>query len=161
MEILLKIIGGGDKFPLDYESKLDLFPRADLVARIENVINEVDPELLMAMGPSFHHDHTVVYEAIIAATRPTVKRSLRQIMLMENATYSHELYSYKQPTCYVQLTEEQLNEKIAIFSEIFPSQARTSVNMLSASGIQRWAAYRGIEARCEYAEAFIDYISIK
>jgi LmbE family N-acetylglucosaminyl deacetylase len=149
-----------DAFPLDFESKLDLYPRAELVRRIENVINLVDPDLIMTMGPSFHHDHTIIYESVIAATRPTVKRSLKQILLMENATYSHELYNYRQPTFYVQLTEKQLEEKVSIFNEIFSSQKRTDINMLSSSGMQRWAAYRGIEARCEYAEAFVDFINI-
>lgn len=147
----------GDEFPVDWESKLDLYPRSKLVKKIEDVLDKVNPDVLMVMGPSFHHDHTCVYEAVVAATRPTVMRNLSLILLMENATYSHELYDYKQPNMYVELSEELLLKKLNIFDNIFKSQARNVTNILSNDGMSRWANYRGVEARCHYAEAFVVY----
>ncbi len=149
-------------FPLDAESKLDLYPRADLVKGIEEVIADCKPTILICTGPSFHHDHTAVYETVIAATRPTDRYFPKEIYITENPTYIHSLgvHTDFRPTVYTELSEEQINKKIAIFKTCFPSQIRPEGNYLSAEGIKAWARYRGIEARCQYAEAFKTFMRI-
>jgi len=147
--------------PLDMDGRLDLVPRSKLVKLIENAILEVDPDVLMIMGPSFHHDHTAVYEAVIAATRPTFSTLSKLVYVMENPTYVHEPYpnnAFKANT-YVELSHEIIEEKCRLFEELFPSQIRTEGNYLSRSGLFKWAQYRGIEARCNYAEAFSQFFS--
>lgn len=147
---------GDLKLPLDMDSRLDTFPRKDLVALIENGIADVRPDVLMLTGPSFHHDHTAVYEATIAALRPTALFFPQEVYVSENPTYVHEgnpMGRFK-PDTYCTLTEEQLEQKLELFKTAFPSQIRDDDNCLSPSGIKTWARYRGIEARSEYAEAF-------
>jgi LmbE family N-acetylglucosaminyl deacetylase len=68
------------------DSRLDLYPRKDLVRLIEEVIADVRPNVLMFSGPSFHHDHTAVYEAVIAATRPTARYFPDEMYILENPT---------------------------------------------------------------------------
>jgi N-acetylglucosamine malate deacetylase 1 len=147
-------------FPLDMDGRLDTIPRSDLVKLIENSILRVKPDILMIMGSSFHHDHTAVYEAVIAATRPTFETSPELIYIMENPTYVHDPYpgTFKANT-YVELDEEQIEKKCQLFEDLFPSQIRAEGNYLSRDGLIKWAQYRGIEARCDYAEAFSQFFS--
>jgi len=148
------------QLPLDYESRLDTFSRASLVGLVEQAILEIKPDIIMTMGPSFHHDHTIVYEAVIAATRPTFKYAPKAIYIMENPTYVHKLRTTDMdtPNVYVELTQDIIDEKVNAFSKIFVSQVRPKDNYLSEESMYRWAEYRGIEARCEYAEAFYQYL---
>lgn len=140
--------------PLDFESRLDLFPKAALVKIIETAIFNSQPDVLMFMGPSFHHDHTILYEAIIAALRPTIQHRLKTSLIMENPTYVHDGYGLTKPNFYVGLDEEIVNEKAILFSKLFPSQHRENANYLSSNGMTRWARYRGLEAQLDFAEAF-------
>lgn len=145
--------------PFDAESRLDTIPRADIVSEIEKVIREVRPEKLILQGPSFHHDHTIIYEATIAATRPTAMFIPDEIFIMENPTYVHSVGPSTDfnPNFYLTMDEAELDTKLSIFSECFPSQIRKSGNYLSPEGIKSWARYRGIEARSDYAEAYKIY----
>lgn len=140
--------------PSDMDSKLDQVARADLVNAIEESIFEIKPDELLVMGPSFHHDHTIVYESVKAATRPTFSYSPSSILIMENPTYIHSWNSNFTPNSYFVMSEKILNLKLERFKNFFPSQLRSSGNYLSVEGLSKWAKYRGIEARSNYAEAF-------
>lgn len=150
------------ELPLDMDSLLDTYPRRQLVAQIEKVIDFVRPHVLMCSGPSFHHDHTAVYESVIAATRPTARYFPEEIYILENPTYVHATSPTSRfiPDTYVCLSEEDLKKKLDCFKEYFPSQIREGNNCLSIEGIRSWARYRGIEARTNYAEAFQTYSRI-
>jgi len=145
-----------NQMPLDKDGLLDVFERRELVALIEEGIELVRPHTLIVTGPSFHHDHTAVFEATMAALRPTAGYFPSEVLISENPTYVYAtpFASSFQPNTYCQLSEAQLEAKLAMFQECFPSQIRESSNALSPEGIRKWAAYRGIEARSPYAEAF-------
>jgi len=149
--------------PFDFDSRLDQVARRDIVTVIEQIIGEVEPHVLVCQGPSFHHDHTIVYEATIAATRPTARFCPQEIYVMENPTYVHSIgpsTDFK-PDFYCQLTKEEIELKLERFKGCFPSQIRNGKrNYLSLDGIRSLARYRGIEAGCEYAEALRTYIRI-
>jgi len=150
-----------DGFPIDAESKLDLVEKRMLVSGIEKAIAIVRPDILICQAPSFHHDHTITYEAAIAAMRPTVKFCPSEILLMENPTYVHSLGPQTDftPTTYCELSPLVMEEKLKCFSECFPTQVRDRNNYLSPEGIKAWARYRGLECRAElYAEAFMTYM---
>ncbi|MEI7729537.1 MAG: PIG-L family deacetylase [Verrucomicrobiota bacterium] len=146
--------------PLDADGELDQVPFRTLVQIIEFTINRVRPSLLICQGPSFHQDHRAVHEATMAATRPTSRFFPKGMYLMENPTYVHSLGPQTdfKPDTYVQLTERELKLKLNCFRTCFPSQIRKGDNYLSEEGIRSWARYRGIEARCQYAEALQTYI---
>jgi len=151
-----------DELPFDADAQLDRVAKKDIVAAFEKVIGAVEPDVLMVQGPSFHHDHTIVYEAVIAATRPTARHCPAEILVMENPTYVHSIGPATdfRPTTYCALSEEAIGKKIETFRSFFPSQIRSSGNYLSAEGIVAWARYRGIECRAQYAEAFQTYIRV-
>jgi LmbE family N-acetylglucosaminyl deacetylase len=153
----------GAEVPFNSDSSLDTVPKKEIVSAVETVIHQVQPDILICQGPSFHHDHTLTYESVIAATRPTARYCPPEIYTMENPTYVHSLgpsTDFK-PDFYCQLSHELLEKKLQRFKSCFPSQIREDhTNVLSRSGIQSWARYRGIEAGCEYAEALSTYIRI-
>jgi LmbE family N-acetylglucosaminyl deacetylase len=145
--------------PIDADARLDTIPKRDIVAAIEAIITSVQPNVMIVQGPSFHHDHTIVYEATIAATRPTARHCPSEMYVMENPTYVHSIgpsTDFK-PDFYVSLSEEQMMLKLDLFKKCFPSQVREGPNYLSPDGIRAWARYRGIECRRLYAEAFQTY----
>lgn len=149
--------------PFDLDSKLDTIPKKDIVRAIEKAIQAAEPDILICQGPSFHHDHTIVYEATIAATRPTSRFLPKEIYIMENPTYVHSLGPQTdfKPDYYIELSEENLNKKLSNYRHFFPSQIREDKNYLSEEGLRSWARYRGIESRCFYAEALKTYIRIQ
>lgn len=148
--------------PFDSDARLDTLPKRDIVAAVEKVIAAAEPDILICQGPSFHHDHTIVYEATIAATRPTARFCPKEIYVMENPTYVHSLGPSTDfhPDYYVSLTDQDLENKLKCYREFFPSQIREDINYLSSEGLKSWARYRGIEARCKYAEALQTYIRV-
>ena len=84
--------------PLDMDAELDIYPKKLLVK----------PEVVMCTGPSFHQDHTAVYEALIAATRPTALHYPDEFYVLENPTYVHSSGPMSKfvPDTYVALTEQ-------------------------------------------------------
>ncbi len=149
-----------DGIPFDHDSALDTLPIKQLILAVEKVIQNVQPDVLIFQGPSFHQDHSLVYEAVIAATRPTCRFCPKEMYIMENPTYVHTLGFAKdfKANMYCELTPSQLEKKLACFEQCFPSQIRQGKNSLSLDGIRSWARYRGIEAGCEYAEALQVYM---
>jgi len=142
------------QLPVDMESKLDLVSKADLVNAIEQSIIMIEPDEILVMGPSFHHDHTIVFECVKAATRPTFHQKIKQVLIMENPTYVHSWNMEYTPNVYFQANKKEIDLKLDRFEKMFPSQIRSKGNYLSREGILKWSKYRGIEARTEYAEAF-------
>jgi len=148
--------------PFDTESRMDTLPMIDVVSSIEKVIQKVRPEVMIFQGPSFHHDHTIVYDAVIAATRPTARFYPLEMYVAENPTYVHSKGPQTDfvPDFYISLTQDEMEKKLECFKKFFPSQIRATGNCLSLEGIHSWARYRGIEARCEYAEALRTFIRV-
>ncbi|WP_075882760.1 PIG-L family deacetylase [Candidatus Protochlamydia sp. W-9] len=151
--------GKSKDLPIDSDAQLDQVSKKLIVSSVEDVIDTVKPDQLIFQGPSFHHDHTIVYEAVIAATRPTSRFCPKEMYIMENPTYVHSLGPHTdfRPDLYINLTEEEMTLKLNYLHTCFPSQIREKGNYLSADGIKSWARYRGIESRCLYAEALKTY----
>lgn len=152
----------GENFPFDNDATMDTVPRRNVISAIEKGIAAVQPDVLICQGPSFHQDHTIVYESMIAATRPTSLFYPKEIYITENPTYVHSVgpQTVFTPNLYVDLTEEQVQRKLELFRCCFPSQFRSDDNYLAENGIRSWARYRGIEARCLYAEAMRTHVRI-
>ena len=81
---------------------------------------------------------------------------------MENPTYVHSFSEADRviPDTYVDLSKNEVEEKINCFKKLFPSQVRDGNNCLSPEGIKNWSRYRGVEARCDFAEAFQTFLRL-
>jgi LmbE family N-acetylglucosaminyl deacetylase len=151
-----------DFIPCDYDSRLDTVSKSILVKSIDKIIDKVRPNLLIFQGPSFHHDHTIVYESVITSLRPNGSQLPEQMLVMENPTHVHSLETTKnlKPNFYCSLSNKEITTKIELFKQFFPSQIRNTLNCLSMEGLISWAKYRGLECRKDYAEAFYSYKTI-
>ena len=131
----VKPVSGAHQMPLDQDSRLDQFSRKDLVALIENGIQEVEPEILFLTGPSFHHDHTAVYEATIAALRPTARFCPDEVYVSENPTYVHQGNPMVRfhPDTYCTLTDAQCSNCVFLLR----FGVTTTVCHLGALGVGR------------------------
>ncbi|PWU10296.1 MAG: hypothetical protein C5B47_02455 [Verrucomicrobia bacterium] len=151
--------GKNRDLPMDCDTELDTIPKKRVVTQIEDIIDQIKPDQLIFQGASFHHDHTIVHDAVIAATRPNSLFCPLEMYIMENPSYIHSLGPHTdfKPDVYVHLTESEIQKKLECFTNCFPSQSRRLDNCLSLEGIKNWARYRGIESGCHYAEALKTY----
>ncbi len=155
--------GEDNKLPFDADSLLDQIPKSQIITILEELIYKIKPDQLIFQGASFHQDHTVVYESVIAATRPSARFCPKEMYIMENPTYVHSVGPYTdfKPNYYIKLSQDEIDEKLKNFKSHFPSQVRDGDNCLSLEGIKSWARYRGLESQCEYAEALMTYKRVK
>lgn len=138
--------------PFTEETRMDRVPIADVVSSIEKVQDKFEADTWYMIGPSFHQDHRVVFEAAMAAARPTRKVYPRQIFRYELPTYSGNPREWAFiPHVYEDISPF-LEGKLAA-SALYKTQIRPQ-GMLSLDAIRRFAQTRGFESRCEAAECF-------
>jgi LmbE family N-acetylglucosaminyl deacetylase len=142
----------GEVLGFTEETRMDQVPVADVVSAIEKVQDRFKADTWYMIGPSFHQDHRVVFEAAMAAARPTRK------------VYPHQIFRYELPTYSGNPREwafiPHVYEDISPFLEgkltasaLYKTQIRAQ-GMLSLDAIRRFAQTRGFESRCEAAECF-------
>lgn len=142
----------GIVLPFQEETRMDQVPIAEVVAAIERVQDEFQAHTWYMIGPSFHQDHRVVFEAAMAAARPTRKLWPREIYRYELPTYSGNPREWTFiPHVYEDISL-YLETKLAA-SALYKSQIRPE-GMLSLDAIRRFAQTRGFESRCDAAECF-------
>jgi LmbE family N-acetylglucosaminyl deacetylase len=134
------------------ETRMDTVPIADVVSAIERVQNEFQSDCWYMIGPSFHQDHRVVFEAAQAAARPTRRTTPRKIFRYELPTYSGNPREWGFTAHVYEDISDFLDEKIAACAH-YKSQIRPE-GMLSLDAIRRFAQARGFESRCAAAECF-------
>ena len=142
----------GTVLPFRAETRMDQIPIAEIVAAMERVQDEVRADCWYMIGPSFHQDHRVVFEAAMAAARPTRRSCPSQIFRYELPTYSGNPREWAFTAHVYEDIGPYLEDKIEICG-LYKSQIRPT-GMLSLDAIRRFAQTRGFESRCEAAECF-------
>ena len=136
--------------PMDAEGHLYENEMYELVGKIEQVVKYLQPDLIFAAAPSFHHDHRTIFNAMNAVIRPSGICPDVSLMTYENSvdrTYRSD------PDVYVKLSADAIEEKVSAFAHLFPSQDRLG-SYVSQQYIRQLASYRGLEIAADYAEAF-------
>ena len=62
-----------------YEARFLSIDRRELVGRIEEVLHREQPDRVFVPSPSYHQDHSVLFDAGVAATRPLFARGLHRL----------------------------------------------------------------------------------
>jgi LmbE family N-acetylglucosaminyl deacetylase len=138
---------------LGHESRLDTLPLRDLVGAIEEVQDNKKADVWYIPGQSWHQDHRAVFEASIAACRPTRKNIPKEVYRYELPTYSWNVREHAMiPNVFEDVTEF-IDKKIAA-CKLHHSQLRPESNMLGLTQLKQWAQIRGFESHCDFAEAF-------
>lgn len=124
-----------------------------LVSDLDRVIDEYRPTVYLIPEPSYHQDHQYVHRASIASLRMTGRFIPGTVLEYEIPT-SVSPGSKFFPNLYVDIGSLK-EKKSEVFAECYTSQhTRTERGALSVSGMNRHAAYRGVEAGLDFAEAF-------
>lgn len=137
------------------DSAFGSVPRGELVRQIENCIFSDRWDELFIPLPSFHTDHTVTWEACIAATRPHINRELpARIYAYEypgNAWGSNPSHLSK---VYAQLEPADLKAKLDALSEHRSQWAADPRSLYGTRGVKALAELRGAECGAHAAELF-------
>jgi len=142
----------GTVLPFKNETRMDQVPIADVITAIERVQDEFRANTWYMIGPSFHQDHRVVFEAVQAAARPTRKSYPNKMFRYELPTYSGNAREWNFTAHIYEDIGKYLEDKLAACA-LYQSQIRPT-GMLSLDAIRRFAQTRGFESQREAAECF-------
>ena len=137
------------------DSELDTHPLSQLVSKLDDIIEEFRPTVMIFPEPSYHQDHQYVNRACTASLRPTKGNKPRLIMTYEipTSTWSGSSPPFI-PNYYVDISNF-IDKKISLFNELYISQfTQDSRQKLASQGILDHAKYRGMECGEPYAESF-------
>ena len=135
------------------DGALDLVGQGKMVKQLDTLLDDYKPTDLFIPEPSYHQDHRAVNQACIAALRPT------------GTWRPNRVYEYEVPAMFGRGERDafipnvfydiDVDRKIQVFRECYPSQfTEDERGPLAASGIRKHAAFRGLQAGLESAEAF-------
>ena len=118
---------------------------SDLINKIEQVINEVKPELIFCHYPDdTHQDHRHLAQAVISATR-----YIRNVLLFEGPTTQNFV-----PQIFIDISDT-LKRKIDTLEAHQSQIEKTNIKGLNIIDIALSTAnFRGTQGRVRYAEGF-------
>lgn len=129
-----------------YDGMLDTLPRAAIVARIEEQLEQFCPTVLYIPSITKHQDHEVTHQAAVAAARPYYWNG--SIIVYETDGELHF-----QPNLYIPLTEQEMLIKLEAL-RAYQSQIVNSRHPVHTETLLHKAKFRGNQIYEEYAEAF-------
>ena len=156
---IIELYGFKETYRLGFPpAALEAVPMKDIVQAMSSVVDKLHPEIIYSVFRNdVHSDHSVVSDAVMAATKsfryPSVKRILAFETLSETEFSLRVDGEYFRPNVFVNI-DKYLTEKIEIMDQ-FNSEMGEFPFPRSVGAIQALAKYRGIQAGCHSAEAFM------
>jgi LmbE family N-acetylglucosaminyl deacetylase len=142
----------GVVLPFTEETRLDRVPIGKVIAALEQVQDEFQADHWYIINPSAHQDDRIVFEAAMAATRPTRKTCPYQVFRYELPTYSSNTKEWAfTPQIYEDIGP-YLETKLEACA-YYKSQVRPQ-GILSLEATRRFAEVRGFESRNQAAECY-------
>lgn len=153
-----KILGVTKSFMLGFpDNRMDSIPLLDIVQKLEQVIDEVQPQVVYT-----HHvgdlniDHRVTHQATLTACRPQPGGSVRRILTFEVLSSSEwqdpQLVPFI-PQVYSDISK-LFDIKIRALQE-YSQEMRQAPHSRSFESVGSLATYRGHSVGVEKAEAFM------
>ena len=141
-------------YEADFEARLLGVDRRELVGRFEKIMHDEQPDRVFIPSPSYHQDHTVVFEAGVAATRPLSRAGYIASLV---ATYEYPGSAWRRDGREDQLgyyvdVEPVIDRKLQAVAEYNSSQRGRAV--VEPEIVSAWARLRGAFVGMRYAEAF-------
>lgn len=139
------------------DGRLDLADRKSLVTAIDTVIREFRPTAVLFPYSSHHQDHQAVYQASIAALRPTLSTNFIKLKAAYEYPYITTSWNSSMRSdskIYYTLTPECMKKKEDALREYKSQLDRDPKDILSVDSIMMLAKIRGTEIGYDYAEAF-------
>ena len=156
-------LGIGEKFEGTFPNiEMNTVPHLKLVQNIEAAIKESEPDIIITHHPAdTNNDHLqtsmACQEAIrLFQRRPEVK-AISEFWYMEVPSCTewalNTAMNRFQPNTWVEVGKEGVDAKVKALS-MYRGVMRPYPHPRSAEAIEGFAAYRGCQAGCNYAEAF-------
>jgi LmbE family N-acetylglucosaminyl deacetylase len=110
--------------------------------------------ILLPYGHDVHTDHQIVFDTVVASSKNFRQPSVKKILMMEILSETNFILGDKGflPNYYVNI-DNYLVKKIQIM-RIYKSEIKKHPFPRSADSLRSLAILRGVEAGCQYAEAF-------
>lgn len=159
----MAILGVKEIYSADFPNiKMNTVPHLDLVQFIEQCIEDFQAEAIYTHHPSdTNNDHVVTSYAAQAASRLFQRKAglppLRQFVFMEvpsSTEWSFDSSANRfTPNYFVEIGKEGIEIKIEALKK-YKGVVREYPHPRSDESLLGLAAYRGVQAGCNYAEAF-------
>ncbi|MBT4540738.1 N-acetylneuraminate synthase [Candidatus Woesearchaeota archaeon] len=133
-------------------AKLNAIPHGEFNKKIQEVIDEVNPDLIYThYEEDIHKDHRVIFNGVMVATRP-IKDKKIDVLCFETVSSSEWNNHHFSPNHYVNITN-QIDKKIELVS-LYKSELKEFPHPRSRDGLKTLARKRGMDICIPYAEAF-------
>ena len=159
----LSIIGVEKKYEADFPNiKMNTVPHLELVQFIESCIENWEAEAIITHHPSdTNNDHVMTSYAVQAAARLFQRKpgvpALKELLYMEvpsSTEWSFDSSANRfTPNFFVEIGKQGIEIKIKALSA-YKGVMRPYPHPRSKEALEGLAAYRGVQAGCNYAEAF-------
>lgn len=159
----LSIIGVEKKYEADFPNiKMNTVPHLELVQFIESCIEDWEADAIITHHPSdTNNDHVMTSYAVQAASRLFQRKSgvpaLKELLYMEvpsSTEWSFDSSASRfTPNFFVEIGKQGIELKIRALSA-YKGVMRPYPHPRSNEALEGLAAYRGVQAGCNYAEAF-------
>lgn len=139
-------------------ARLDVTPRAEIVAAISGVVNAVAPDTLyVPFRGDVHSDHAVLADACAAASKWFRRASVRRVRAYETLSETEfqiapDTPAFR-PNLFLDITEH-LKGKVAAM-RLYRSEIGAFPFPRSEEAVRALATLRGSTAGCNAAEAFM------
>ena len=157
------IMGVEKKYEADFPNiKMNTVPHLELVKFIESCIEDWQAEAIITHHPSdTNNDHVMTAYAVQAASRLFQRKEgvpeLKELLYMEvpsSTEWSFDTSANRfTPNFFVEIGKKGLELKIRALSA-YKGVMRPYPHPRSNEALEGLAAYRGVQAGCNYAEAF-------
>ena len=138
--------------------QIDEYTISELVGKISNVINDVEPNIIyLPFKGDVHSDHRIIFEAAYSCTKSFRYPFIKKILMIETLSETEFAPSTKEdgfiPNVFVDIS--QYMEKKLEIMRVFESEIGEHPFPRSERNLRALGTLRGAICSCEYAESFI------
>lgn len=135
--------------------RFDCIPVIDITKKIEACIDSFQPDTVFThYACDANSDHRLVFDAVIAATRPIPGRNVKNVLSFEIPSSSEwRFIDTFQPNLFIDI-EKYIDSKVSAFNFYAPTEEKSFPFPRCEEGLRTIAHYRGMQSGLFYAEAF-------
>lgn len=135
--------------------RFDTVPIIDIGKMIERYISTTSCDAVLThFGGDANSDHRITFNAVVTATRPIPKSTVKSLMVFEVPSSTEWRFTETfSPNLFVNV-ENSIESKVLAFSRYAATEGSPFPFPRSQDGLKYLARYRGMQAGVQFAEAF-------
>lgn len=138
------------------DAEMDQVSIRVIATKLDELLDNIQPDLLLTNMDSNHQDHHALYKAMRVALRMKDGYTVPKVLFGEYQFLSAEIDISFNGKMYLPLTSEMLDRKVELFN-LYKTQIRPKPSPLGEVGVRRLAEHRGMEFGCGLAECYFVY----